>query len=33
MLYNDAVVKYITEGLGGVIPPKYSSLDGRIVMK
>ena len=33
MLYNDAVVKYITEGLGGVIHPKYSSPNGRIVMK
>lgn len=33
MLYSDALVKYVTENLNGVIPARYSAPQGRIITK
>lgn len=33
MLYNEALVRYVTDYLGGVVPERYSAVQGRIVLK
>lgn len=32
LFYSDALVKYITEALGGIIPQRYATPDGRITL-
>ena len=33
MLYSEAVIRYVTDHLNGRLPERYSTIQGRIVLK